>query len=196
MDPRIKTKAYTYVLPFLADEVLDIKKNLVNVFLADEDRPELKDHIFLLYKFSADEEFLRFEEEVTWSVYYETQYDCDKLHVMIVFKRPECWDKEMQLILKGRYSETSKKYKRMMTRFHELPEFSQIVGVLHRKEFAYKAMDKLINEGLPEEHWTIVPRNQEASSIMNMATETYTEDRKVKDVLGAQQNNFINEGEN
>ena len=195
MDPRIKTKSYTYFLPFLADEALDIKKNLVNVFLGDEDKPELEDHIFLLYKFSADEEFLRFEEEVTWSIYYETQYDCDKHHVMIVFRRPECWKEEMQIILDGRYSETSKKYKRMMTRFHELPEYSQIVGVLYRKEFAYKAMDRLINEGLPEKHWTIVPREQEASSIMNMQTEVYTEDRKIKDVLSAEKNNFINERE-
>jgi len=194
MDPRIKTKSYTYILPFLADEALDIKKNLVNVFLGDEDRPELEDHIFLLYKFSADEEFLRFEEEVTWSIYYETQYDCDKHHVMVVFRRPECWKEEMQLILDGKYSETSKKYKRMMTRFHELPEYSQIVGVLHRKEFAYKAMDRLINEGLPEEHWTLVPREQEASSIMNMRTEAYTEDRKIKDILSSVKNNFIDEG--
>ena len=194
MNPRIKTKSYTYVLPFLADEVLDIKKNLVNVFLADEDKPELEDHIFLLYKFSADEEFLRFEEEVTWSIYYETQYDCDKQHVMIVFRRPECWKEEMQTLLDGKYSETSKNYKRMMSRFHELPEYSQIIGVLHRKEFAYKAMDRLINEGLPEEHWTLVPREQEASSIMNMQTETYTNDHKIKDVFNSEKNNFINEG--
>jgi hypothetical protein len=192
MDRRIKTKSYTYVLPFISDEALDIKKNLVNVFLSDDDRPELDDHIFLLYKFSADDAFLRFEEEVTWSVYYETQYDCDKYHVMVVFKRPECYRKHMQLILNGKYSELDNNYKKHLIKFHELPEFSQIVGVLYRKEFAYKNMEKVINDGLPEKHWTLIPRDQEASGLFNMRTEAYTEDRKVKDVLESAQN-FINE---
>lgn len=194
MDPRIKTKAYTYFLPFLADEAIDIKKNLVNVFLYDEDKPDLIDHLFLLYKFSADDEFIRFEEEVTWSPYYEVQYDSDKYHVMIVFRRPDCWKEEMDKLLEGKYSETSKKYKRMLIRFFELPDYSQIVGVLYRHEFAYKKMDKLINEGLPKEHWTLVPRDQEASSVLNIANETYNESRKVKDTLTSVQNDFINEG--
>lgn len=195
MDCRIKTKAYTYFLPFISDEALDIKKNLVNVFLYDDDRPDLQDHLFLLYRFSADDAFIRFEEEVTWSIYYETQYDCDKYHVMVVFRRPDRYKEDIKKLFEGKYSELSKEYKKHLIRFHELPDFSQIVGVLYRKEFAYKNMEKLINKDLPEEHWTYIPREQEASSVLNLATETYTEDRKVTDIL---KNNkqFIDEREN
>jgi len=192
MNPRIKTKAYTYLLPTLSDEVLDIKSNLINVFLYDESKPELRDHLFLLYKFSASDAFLRFEEEVTWSVYYESKYDADKTHVMIVFRRPEYWKEDTDLILASKFSETSKRFKAHVVKFHELPAFSQIVGVLYKKEFAFKAMDKLINEGLPVEHWTLVPRDQEASGLLSMKLETYTEKHKVKDVL-ATANNFLDE---
>ena len=193
MDCRIKTKAYTYFLPFLADEAIDIKRNLINVFLFDEDRPEYRDHIFLLYKFKADEAFLRFEEEVKWSIYYETQYDADKLHVMIVFRRPDVWKDDIKLLLKGKYSETSDTYKKLVVDFFQLPEFSQILGVLYRKEFAYKIMEKKINEGLPEEHWTLIPREQEASGIFNINTETYNDSRKVKNVIETAKNDFLNE---
>jgi len=195
MNPRIKTKAYTYLLPTISDEVLDIKKNLVNVFLYDEQKPELDSHLFLLYKFSATDAFLRFEEEVTWSVYYETQYDADSTHVMVVLKRPEYWQKDIDLILASKFSETSDKYKKHLIKFHELPEYSQIVGVLLKKEFAFKNIEKLINEGLPEEHWTLIPREQEASGLIDMKLETYTEKHKIKDVL-ASANDFLNEGKN
>lgn len=195
MDRKIKTKAYTYFLPFISDEAIDIKRNLVNVFLYDEDRPDLDNHIFLLYKFSADDEFLRFEEEVTWSIHYETQYDCDKYHIMVVFRRPERYKKDIKKLLDGKYSELNDSYKKHIIRFHELPDFSQIVGVLYRKEFAYKNIEKLINKDLPEQHWTFIPREQEASSIFNIKGETYTEAHKVKDVFETNKN-FINEGNN
>ena len=193
MSIRVKTKSNTYILPVLADEVLDIKRNLVNVYLADEDKPHLDNHIFLLYKFSADDEFLRFEEEVTWSMYFEEQYDVDQYHIMVVFKRPHQYKEDIKLIIAGKFSEVSEKYKKKIINFHELPDFSQQVGVLYKKEFAFTNMEKVINAGLPEEHWTYIPREQEASSILNMERETYTDKLKIKNVF-VSANSFLDEG--
>ena len=189
---RVKTKSNTYILPVLSDEALIIKRNLINVYLSAEDKPELDDHIFLLYKFRADEEFLRFEDEVSWSVYHVETYDPDPQHVMIVFKRPEYWKKDIDLVIAGKFSETSEKYKKNLIKFHELPEFSQVVSVLYKKEAAFIAMEKVINKGLPEEHWTSIPRTQEASSIFNIERETYKEQYKKVDVLSSA-NNFLDE---
>lgn len=168
----MKTKSYTYIFPMLAEELIDPKINLVNVYLNDANKPEIKDRILLLYEFTPDIEFLRFEEEVKWSLYYDGKYDLNDDYVVMMFRIPEYHKKDYDLIMQGKYSEISEDYKHKIINFHNLPDFSQVTGVLYRKEFAYKIMEKKINEGLPEAYWTRIPRDLEASSIMDIEKET------------------------
>ncbi len=173
-----KTKSYSYILPMLGDRIPGLKRSqsqLQNVFIADENYPFLDNNIFLLYEFSGEMWFLEFEDFAKQSPLHELTEDKDKFHVMMVFKVPEEFKEDFQKFKESKYSQMSDEYKEQVKRFHALHNDHPIVDVLYKKEKAYTLLEEQLN--------VRIPRDQEASSVLNMKDETYNDSMKVIDPL-------------
>lgn len=185
-----KTKSYSYILPMISNEVIDIKEGLINVFIGDENYPELDAHIFLLYKFRGSIKFLAFEEEISHSSLFERSYDTDKLHTMKVLKVPKWYKDDFETFKKSKFSEFTLPYKNLITEFHDIGKKHQIYGVLYKKNFAYETLEKELNKGLPYSSHITINRDLEASGLINFETEVYKNILAVKDPFKEMQQDF------
>ena len=173
-----KTKSYSYILPMLMEVVPGLKgsqRQLRNVFIGDEEYPYLDKHVFLLYGFTGERWFLEYEDMVKESSQYEMIEDKDKIHVMMVFKIPEKHIADFEIYKKSKFSEMSNEYKQQLKSFHSLHDNHHIMDVLYKREKAYEVLEERLKAK--------IPREQEASSILNMDEECYKTDMKVKDPM-------------
>ena len=82
----MRNKSFTYILPMLS-LYFDIKReNLINTFLYSEDKPKLKNHLFLLYKFSGQQAFLQYEDYLENEELFELGYDKSANPIIRLFK--------------------------------------------------------------------------------------------------------------
>lgn len=176
-----KTKAYSYILPMVSDEVMGIKSNLVNVFIGDENYPELDNHIFLLYKFSGHSSFLLFEEDIKESPLFEREYDPDNIYTIKVLRVPKQYEEDFKLFKQSKYSEMSNAYKKRIIAFHNVATSHLLYGILYKKDFAFKYLEKHLNSGLPVSSHVEIDRSQEASGLLDMNLEIYRNSLLVED---------------
>ena len=170
-----KNKSYIYLLPMVGDEALDTLLFVTNTFVKDVNKPSDRRRLYLKCHDDKSDQYNRFTEELTWSPYYVNRYNIDDDFDMVIMDIPDIHYEDYDLILDGKYSLISELYKEMVISFHELLEHSFAYGALYKKEFCYKIVEARINKGLRKEHWTLVPRDQEISSIIDIEKETFSQ---------------------
>jgi hypothetical protein len=165
-------RTFSYVLPMLGDTVMEFRGKIPpmnayrNCFVANEDFPKRNSHIFILYEYLGTPEFIDFEARLLQYTSCTGNYDPDNKHVMFCFEIPEKWKNDYDLFKSSLYSKMSPEYKKHIVRFHELKPKSPIIGTLYKKEFRYKQLEEQL--GID------IPRDQEASSILDMSIETFS----------------------
>lgn len=166
------TKSYTYVLPMLSPYIDIRKDSLINTFIGDENAPEYNNHIFLLYKFSGAQPFLRYEDYLEHSKLFVKTYDPDKNHVMYVFNVPSLYQHEYNLFKQGKYSELSYDYKVIIFEFHNIYDSEhKVAKVLFKNQDLKEELEDRINEELP--------KGAELSSVPDLDTEMYKNHMRV-----------------
>lgn len=168
-----KNKSYSYILPMVGDEALEIHSFVTNTYLKDVNRPSDDRRLYLKCYDDKSDEYNRFTEELTWSPYYVGIYNIDDTYDMVIMEIPSVHWGDFDLIILGKYSLISELYKEIVISFHELLDHSFIAGALYRKEFAYKIVEARINKGLKKDDWTYVPREQEIGSIIDLEEESF-----------------------
>lgn len=185
---KVLNRSYGYILPLLDfDSDFVINSQFRGCFVGDEDYPELDNHIFLLYEFSGQSWFLNFEKDLKDKDLFITSYDPDKKHAMYVYEPQSEFLQDYKLIKESKYSEISKNAKAQIISFYKevYPKsVKHIEDVLYKKEDGYKKWEEVINEGLPKSRWTKIPRELEATSVMDMSIEVYNNRFKEASVLG------------
>ena len=119
--------------------------------------------------------FLEFEEWAKQSPLHEVTEDKDKFHVMMVFRIPQEYKEDFKKFKQSKYSEMSNGYKEQIKKFHALHDNHPIIDVLYKKEKAYTLLEEDLN--------VRIPRDQEASSVLNIKDETYYDSMKVLDPM-------------
>jgi len=83
--------------------------------------------------------------------------------------------------MQSKYSEFSENYKRSIIKFHKLESATNpaknkrsVINVLYRTEEGYQAKEEYINEGIPYNHWTRIPRNMEIGALIEEIREAET----------------------
>ena len=66
-------------------------------------------------------------------------------------------------------------YKKQLKTFHALHDNHPIIDVLYKREKAYESLEENLN--------VRIPRDQEASSILNMDEECYKNEMRVRDPM-------------
>lgn len=180
---KMRNKSFTYVLPMLSKHFDVRKKNLLNTFIYSTDKPKLKNHIFLLYRFSGEKEFLEYEDYLENLKFFETSYDPDKLHTIYCFKIPKEGLDVYNKFLKGKYSEFTQDYKVHIFKFHNIKDPTHRVA-----QVLFKHPD--LREEWEDKLGVTISEDAEVSSPPNVDLETYQIKHKYVNPLKPEQKPF------
>ena len=139
-----RTKSSTFILPMLGGErrLFFWNKLFMNAFTGIEDK---KNCIVLLYKFSIDPLFLKFEKALKTFRSFSEKIDIDPYHVLFIFDIPKEHVKNYKKLKQGKYSEMDENYKFHILEFHGLEMNDQVAHVLWKSEKRRKAMEKKLD---------------------------------------------------
>lgn len=194
----VYNRSYTYVLPMLDwwDSRFLLNTQLRGCFIGDVNHPELDNHIFVLYKFTGARWFTSFEHVLQDTDHFVTSYDPDKSHVMFVYDVPEHQQYNYDMIKQSKYSQLKETHKKRVVTFHGAEAAKKPIAVMYKHESMYADWENKLNEGLPSNMHVRIPRDQEATTALNMADEVYHEKLKIYDAMESSQEAFLRqEGE-
>tara|TARA_R100000742_G_C4242598_1_gene62037 strand:- start:8 stop:772 length:765 start_codon:yes stop_codon:yes gene_type:complete len=144
-----RNKISFYILPMLAERrnMFFWDTLLMNAFVGYAD---VRDVICVLFRFSGDPLFLKFEQAVTQFSNYKGKVDVDSYHVMFVFDVPSQHKRSWNKLKLGKYSELSRKYKERILDFHGMTKHSSIGQVLYKSAKRRKYLEDLLNAPIDE----------------------------------------------
>tara|TARA_R100001594_G_scaffold87078_1_gene121479 strand:+ start:860 stop:1600 length:741 start_codon:yes stop_codon:yes gene_type:complete len=128
-----QTKSNIFVLPMLSGErkLFFYDTHLVNTFIGVDDYTNC---IVLLYKWSTDPLFLKFEEAIKKFRNYKTYIDVSETLVSYIFDVPKKHKKNYKNFINGKYSELEPSYKTQLLKFHGMNIDGQIGQILFKSE--------------------------------------------------------------
>lgn len=195
--PYVMNRSWIYLLPMIALHLglsLDQMVNLRSCFLYTEDFPELEDKVNLLFKADQTREYINFEEKLSDTICFNHRYEPDKYHTMYIYDIPDEYKQEYKKFKDSKYSEFTDNYKKSIIKFHQYSDKTprdngySVINLLYKKEAAYLAQEKIINEGLPSSSWITIPRDQEIGKQWNetpegIKLETYLKSMKASELF-------------
>ncbi len=161
-----RTKASMLVMPMLnGDKRLYMyDKLLLNCFIGEN-----QDTLVLVYRFSAEAVFLKFESALKSFRNFIKSSDPNEYSVLFEFSIPEKYSQNFKYFIEGKYSKFDSEYKMKILNFHNLNIDSQIAEILFKSESRKLALEKKLNVTLEED--------VELLSIIDIEKETF----KLKD---------------
>lgn len=134
----------------------------MNCFLYEEDNVP---HIQLLYRFSGDPLFLKFEKALKKFDNYVRKEDPNSNFVLFTFTIPARQKSNYNKFIKGQYSKFSKLYKMNLLEFHNYGTDSLIGQVIFKAKARKRSLEKLL--GCP------LDKDSELLSIINIKNEVF-----------------------
>jgi hypothetical protein len=174
---KVKTKSLAYLLPLVAlrtDKITNFQNNeifpqcnFVNVYRHCESLLELKEHIFVLYKFDANFIFGMFLDKMKRNSNFHSVIKIDEASVFIVYKLPDHRVYVLSLFDNGEFSKFKHEEKQTILNFWNTTAEAEFgpAGVLYKREWKRKRVEESIGMKLPD--------NAELASIPNVEKETY-----------------------
>ena len=143
-----RTKSSLLLMPmFNGDKRLYMyDKLLLNCFIGKN-----LDTLVLVYRFSGEATFLRFESALKSFKNFILSEDPNEYCVKFEFSVPNRLLKDFDCFIEGRYSEFSTDYKMQILKFHDLDIQSQIASILFKSESRRLALNKKLGVTLDEE---------------------------------------------
>lgn len=121
---------------------------LVNAFIAV---PGEENVIALLYRFSGDPTFLKFEEALSNFRTFKYRIDTDPHHVLYVFGIPESVEASYEHFVNGRYSEIDDVIKLKILDYHGFNMDGSTAKILFKSPSLKAELEKQLEVTIPEE---------------------------------------------
>ena len=157
-----KTKSTLFALPMLGGErrLFFYDNLLINCFIGV---PDHEGCIALLYRWSGDPLFLKFENALKQFRNYLDSYDVSETFIMFVFDVPTKHIKNYKSFITGKYSKFSSDYKTQILKFHGMDINSQLAQIVYKNEKRKKRLEHTLNVKLDDkaELYSILNKNQE-----------------------------------
>ena len=133
---------------------------LINCFIG---LPNHEGCIALLYRWSGDPLFLKFENALKQFRNYLDSYDVSETLIMFIFDVPIKHIKNYKYFITGKYSKFSSNYKTKILKFHGLDINSQLAQIIHKNEKRKKRLENTLNVTLDSnaELYSILDEKQE-----------------------------------
>lgn len=159
-----RTKSSTFLLPMLGGSrnLYFWDTLLLNCFLATK---EDSDCIALLYRWSADPLYIKFEKALTKFKFFRRRYDPTPNCVMFIFDIPKKYVRNYKKFIDGKYSKLSQSYKFKLLEFHDKDLDDTLGQVLFKTSRRRESLEKKLGIALPKE--------SELLSIIDIEKETY-----------------------
>ena len=128
-----RTKSSIFVLPMLSGDkhlfLYDV--NLINAFINYEDT---EDHVVLLYRWSTDPLFAKFDLALRKFPTFVRAFDADVQHTVYIFTIPEHHDLNFKYYKEGKYSKLDDDFKLKILDFHGMGVDSSLAKILFKAE--------------------------------------------------------------
>lgn len=146
------TTSSTFALPFLGGNrnLFMWSKLFINCFIGTEPN-NTGEVIALLYRFSGDPLFLKFEEALCSFRNFINRYDPDPYHVMFVFSPPLSASKSFEHFVNGRYSKIDDLWKLKILEFHGFDVDGHTGKILFQSASLRKELEEKLDVELPED---------------------------------------------
>lgn len=159
-----RTKASTFLMPMLpgSKKLYFWNKLFMNCFIAtDEDQ----DCIALLFRWSSDLRFIKFEKLLSTFKMFRRRYDPSPNLVMFIFDIPKGYRRDYRAFRLGKYSKLSREYKIDILDFHDADIQDEVGQILFKSNKRRELLEAKLDAELPED--------SELLSILDVKTETY-----------------------
>jgi len=158
------TKSSLFIFPMLNGNrnLYMFDRLFINCFIGTK---EYKNHIVLLYRFSGESLFLKFEEALSQFAGFVKTYDPSPEYVVFVFKVPTTQRQNYNYIINGDYSKVDVLYKNKILEFHNFTTEGDLAQILFRSKNRKKRLEEQLGVELPD--------NAELHSIMDIEAETF-----------------------
>jgi hypothetical protein len=159
-----RTKTSNFIMPMLSGnrELYFWNKLFVNAFIKT---PEDDNCIALLYRWSSNPLYIKFEKALSKFKNFRRRYDPSPNYVMFVFDVPKRHIRNYKRFINGKYSKFSKAYKLDILEFHDAEIENEIGQILFLSSKRRRALETKLGANLPE--------NSELLSILDIEKETY-----------------------
>jgi hypothetical protein len=129
-----KTKSSLLIMPMLGGNknLYFYNQYLINCFIGTKEDGE--GFIVLLYRWSKDPLFLKFEAALKQFRNFIEFIDISADFVLFKFKVPVKYEEDYEKFIKGEYSKLSNQYKNQVLKFNEADIESQIAQILYKGE--------------------------------------------------------------
>jgi len=161
------TRASTFITPMIGEKKEDFFWNrlFMNCFISTKQDGYC---IALLFRWSGDPLFLKFESTLSKMKNFKRMYDPSTTTVMFVFNIDTSNADDYYSFIAGKYSEMSSTYKRRILDFHSVGKHSEIGQILYKAPERRNRLSKML--GVP------LDTNSELLSIITEETESFDED--------------------
>ena len=175
-EPKEKNKSLVFLPPMLEiDPVFMQLHLLLNVYIASDDLPDVRNCMFLHYEYQdLSGSFARLENSLKEHPDFRGMYEPDKFTTMFYFYIPEKWYTDYLVFLNSKYSLISESLKNRILKFHNLGNQSTVYKVLYRDAEKRKELEEALDIKLPE--------SAEVASAIEFSKETYSEAHKIKSI--------------
>ena len=89
----IFNKTFTYIFPLLENYFSVIKRDIIGIFIGDNNKPEYNNHIFILLDWDNNFNIVRYEAYLETNKLFVDKYDPTTDTVMLIFKVPKKYQK-------------------------------------------------------------------------------------------------------
>ena len=158
-----RTKSSIFVLPMLSGNrnLFLYDAHLVNAFVKFQD---IEDHLILLYRWSSDPLFAKFDLALKKFPTFVKAVDVDPCYTIYIFSIPEKHMENFKLFKDGKYSLLSDEYKLKILDFHHMSADSALAKILFKSYERKRELEKRLDAKLPAD--------SELLSVMELETET------------------------
>ena len=159
-----RNKSSLFIFPMLGGSrrLFMYKRQFVNAFIKDNKSDE--NYIILLYRYSTDPLFYKFERTLEQFKDFITSYNPDPYHTVFVFNIPETHIENFKKFKTGKYSEMDDLYKLKILDFHGM-DIDDLLG-----QILFKAEERKIF--LENKLDTKLEKNSELLIIIDIEDET------------------------
>jgi len=161
------TTTANFLMPLLGGTRSTFRWNqeFVNAFIVDKESHDGTE-ISLLYRFNGNIAYSDFEESLKQRTDFVRIEDPDKFTVLYTFKLPEDYKEDIELIMKGKYSEITEIAKNKILKFHSSTKEKPIGQILYKCILRKAVMEKELKGK--------IPLHSELFEIFNVQNEIYT----------------------
>lgn len=191
----VLTKATRWIMPMIridnqTQTSMKYGSSFTNCYVGTKEEGYM-DNFYLVYRFSGNVEYIKFEEELKNHPKFSSMVDLDRQHVMYIFNMNEEDKFNFKKFKNGEYSKFTDKYKKQILNFTINPvntisskiEDTITYGVLYKTDKQKKRIEDMIGQKLDS--------NLEYYSIPEENNEVYTGDIEIPKESIIEQSRYI-----